>query len=341
EVSKWMDIYEKQYLEYERLKRELIVIPQAKYSGKTKSYNPLAPEKDNPWTQYFNDQELRKLILLDVSRTFPEKDFFREDKIHEIMTEILFLYCKQKSKLSYRQGMHELLAPILYVVSMDSIHTNHSTNDKDDLKLLDSSYLPSQSYFLFIKLMSGAASFYELPEPDEANRLARAHKARNLLNQKKNERIKLLNYPPVTNNPILKTCYRAYYDILKETNPVLYQHFEKLEIEPQLFGLRWFRLLFSREFTFDETLLLWDSIFEYSKIIDDKLDLSYVTFVAAVMLFYIHDEVIDQDYSITLHKLMRFPKVKDIKIIIELAKVLSNNIDSANGYKVLKRIYEF
>jgi len=34
----------------------------------------------------------------------------------ESMLDILFIYCKEKPDLGYRQGMHEILAPIIFVL---------------------------------------------------------------------------------------------------------------------------------------------------------------------------------------------------------------------------------
>ena len=49
--------------------------------------------------------------------------------------------------------------------------------------------------------------------------------------------------------------------LLKRHDLALYTRLEKLEIFPQLYGIRWLRLLFGREFSFRSTLLLWDTIF--------------------------------------------------------------------------------
>jgi TBC1 domain family protein 5 len=52
---------------------------------------------------------------------FPDESFFQDPGVQEMMVDILFLYCKENVDISYRQGMHELLAPIFYVVSTASL----------------------------------------------------------------------------------------------------------------------------------------------------------------------------------------------------------------------------
>lgn len=60
--------------------------------------------------------------------SFPDVEFFRSDQVQEQMTDILFIYCKLNQDVSYRQGMHELLAPIYFVLSMESISTPNDSH---------------------------------------------------------------------------------------------------------------------------------------------------------------------------------------------------------------------
>ena len=58
---------------------------------------------------------------MDVARTFPDLEFFQEPEVQEMMVNILCVYVrKQKSELGYKQGMHELLAVVLYCVLQDA-----------------------------------------------------------------------------------------------------------------------------------------------------------------------------------------------------------------------------
>lgn len=74
------------------------------------------------WNKHFCDEELRSVIKQDVVRTFPGVDFFRKPKIQELMVSILFIYAREHPIMCYRQGMHELLAPLLFV-----LHCDHQT----------------------------------------------------------------------------------------------------------------------------------------------------------------------------------------------------------------------
>lgn len=55
--------------------------------------------------------------------SFPDVDFFRSSKVQQRLTDILFIYCKLNRDISYRQGMHELLAPIYWVTATECLDT--------------------------------------------------------------------------------------------------------------------------------------------------------------------------------------------------------------------------
>jgi len=48
-----------------------------------------------------------------VVRTNPNVILSRQPRIKEMMTTILFVYAKKHPQMSYKQGMHELLAVLL------------------------------------------------------------------------------------------------------------------------------------------------------------------------------------------------------------------------------------
>lgn len=89
--------------------------------------NPLSQEESSPWKRFFEDNQLQRVITQDVERTFPDKDFFRSEIVQSQMTDILFIYCRENDSVSYRQGMHELLALILWVVDADQLRDASAT----------------------------------------------------------------------------------------------------------------------------------------------------------------------------------------------------------------------
>ncbi|KAK6029142.1 hypothetical protein OSTOST_04753 [Ostertagia ostertagi] len=127
--------------------------------------NPLDQTDHNPWQQYFADHDLRDLILKDVGRTFPELEFFQQDHIRRMMCDILLIYAKENPFVSYKQGMHEILAPLMFVLFSDQQSFCHcletgglkmlSDEDRSILShVYDPEHLESDSY-RWLRLLFG------------------------------------------------------------------------------------------------------------------------------------------------------------------------------------------
>ena len=63
----------------------------------------------------YEDNDLKSLINKDLDRTHQEIDLFLQNKIKNILANVLYIWSKENQDVSYRQGMNELLA-ILYLV---------------------------------------------------------------------------------------------------------------------------------------------------------------------------------------------------------------------------------
>lgn len=67
--------------------------------------------------------------------------------------------------------MHELLAPVVYVVAQDAVdRSSVVTGDPVDAvisDLLDSSFIEHDAFALFSRVMEQAAAFYEVPDGDD------------------------------------------------------------------------------------------------------------------------------------------------------------------------------
>jgi Rab-GTPase-TBC domain len=79
---------------------------------------------------------------------------------------------------------------------------------------------------------------------------------------------------------------------------------EKHQIEPQIYGLRWIRLLFAREFELEKLVAIWDGIIAYDS------QMSLVGWVAIAMLLEssVQQQLLTSDYNTTLTILMRYPR---------------------------------
>ncbi|KAH8552548.1 hypothetical protein BGW37DRAFT_550784 [Umbelopsis sp. PMI_123] len=346
DLSKWPDILLKSRQKYSELHRTLIDIPQEQIAASKKGStvptdathdNPLGLNDDNPWQQHFADAEVRKIIRQDIERTFPDVEFFRDDVVQNQMADVLFIYCKLNADVSYRQGMHELLAPIFLVLSTEGVDIGDGSfvgpadsNTKLMAQVLDKKYLEHDSYTLFERLMAGAKRWYEFNE-EVSNRLTSAKKKEIDLIDPMGLGDSKKDIPAAQLTPIVKSCRHIQHQLLKSTDPALYQHLESLRIEPQLYGIRWIRLLFGREFNIDNVLELWDAIFA------EDPSLNIVEYVCLVLLIRIRDKLIVGEYAECLTLLMRYPPVKDTTICVEQAKYLRNHLTEDACLQILRQ----
>lgn len=65
-------------------------------------------------------------------------------------------------------------------------------------------------------------------------------------------------------------------NVLSQHDPEVEEHLTRLNIPLSVIGIRWYRLLFGREFSFFDQLTLWDAIFA------DKFQL--IKYLPAAML---------------------------------------------------------
>ncbi|KAI8379875.1 rab-GTPase-TBC domain-containing protein [Choanephora cucurbitarum] len=249
----------------------------------------------NPWQQYFADSEIRKIIRQDVERTFPDIEFFRQEDAQQRLTDILFIYCKLNRDVSYRQGMHELLAPFYWILKEESLDsTQLDINPIDPInqllvQLLDSNYAEHDAYILFDRLMKHGKAWYEFNEQTV---------------------------------PVNK----------KTIDPYLYQHLENFGIEPQLYGIRWIRLLFGREFEIHELLKLWDAIFAQDR------TLEIVEYVCLAILLRMRDQLLNKDYAECLSMLMRPSEQMKPAGLVEQARYLKDNLTEETALQILQQL---
>ncbi|PPR03533.1 hypothetical protein CVT24_007019 [Panaeolus cyanescens] len=260
--------------------------------------DPLSPSDENPWNEWFAGLELRKTILQDVERTFPDIPFFRDPDVQDQLTNILYLYSSSHPAIGYRQGMHEILAPLYLATHYDAISEPESTSVVSDLaEICSSNYIAADAWSLFMNIMNNISRWYEWREPP-----TKTNGSNFVIIPEGQSGMQ----PYVA--PIVQACNYIQSQLLQKCDPILWQSIQKTGIEPQIYGIRWLRLLFTREFTMQESLTLWDSLFAC----DPSLDLAQ--WICVAMLIRIRNELIPADYSEQLTTLLRYPSPPASKI---------------------------
>ncbi|KAH8165050.1 hypothetical protein CIB48_g3204 [Xylaria polymorpha] len=178
-------------------------------------------EEQSPWNTYRQDQILRAEILQDVQR-LPDEPFYHQPHIQTLITDVLFIYCKLNPDVGgYRQGMHELLAPIVYVIEQDAIDPGDVSPDASgDLRMvemLDASFIEHDSFTLFSKVMDSAKAFYETGEPSD--------------NSAGNAAFSIQS----TKSSIVEKSEYIHEICLYKVDPELSVHLKNIEVLPQVF----------------------------------------------------------------------------------------------------------
>lgn len=317
ETSDWEINLSRSRNNYRILKDTHLIDPHdTKFSQDPDLNNPLAPVEHNPWNTFFEDNDLRDIIGKDVSRTFPEIEFFQNASIRQMMADILLVYAKEHPFANYRQGMHEILAPLIFVIFLDNEAFQHA-KENDELKMLTveeedilnclfcKEYLEQDSYTLFCAVMLEVSRWYEEPVYSDTSK------------------------QPITKEPYMRVqdsvpSSRLMEDLvdignlLQEIDPTLAKHLSSLDIPPQLYGIRWLRLLFGREIPLHDLLFLWDVL-----LIDRPIaPLAKCIFVS--LLVQIRHLLLASDYGGCLQYLMRYPPIADIDSFVKLARHYRN-----------------
>ncbi|VVC25426.1 Rab-GTPase-TBC domain [Cinara cedri] len=297
--SNWLTIIQQSRSTYNRIKMKHHNDPHQEDSGPD---DPLSQDDNSIWNQYFQDEGLKKIIEQDVVRTFPENQFFRAGPLQRTMVEILFCYSREHPDLCYRQGMHEILAPLIFVLFCDhqallQVCGQLSPDVCDLIKdILNPAYLEEDTYLLFSTIMEIIKDDYNFNDYgiSQLDHLGAVKTASN-----------------PTESQVVRKLYKIRDTILAKCDPELHQHLSNLDISFTTFGVRWLRLLFGGEFSLVDVLVLWDSIFAKS-----PQDFALVNYIFVAMLVILRIQLLKSDNTTCLGYLMRYPSIDVMDIIL-------------------------
>ncbi|KAF6772479.1 hypothetical protein AHF37_08371 [Paragonimus kellicotti] len=282
--------------------------------------HPLSENQFSLWRNYFHARDSKRLIGQDVDRTFPSVSYFRDPQVRDAMINVLYCYTEEY-KFSYKQGMHELLAPVFFVLHWDmtifrkvcELNRISEGLQKQLANLFDEDYMEADVFTVFSQIMYPLQNWYALDGTSHMqSRL-------NTTNTSDMPRLFLpaqrFSFNPT---PVIIYLKEIHQNLLKKVNPKLYNHLEQLEIAPALFGLRWIRLLFGHEFSLSKLLYIWDCIFAVAE------NFAFVPCMYVAMLNHLSPQILNLPFSDCLSLLMRFPPDVDITRLIQNALHLYN-----------------
>ena len=302
--------------EYAALREKRNTDPREAGAGDVSANNPLMHTEGSSWAAYFATQEVRKTIALDLERLHPGDEFYSSPDIQAALLDILTVWSLENPSVGYRQGMHELASLVLSQRASDVAGLGHEWGTRsspprdpvvDGAPELSASYVEHDAYAMF-SAMLGSTRAARAAAPEETTPI---------------RVVAFFEDAPgkggFDQSEVKGACDRVFA-ALGAVDPPLKQHLERLGIEPQLFLLRWFRVLFSREFHLDDAMRAWSAFFAANK--RDVRDV-IEAFAAAMVLFLRAELMAADDFGTCLRRLQKFPPVEDIDALIERAREIA------------------
>ena len=329
--SNWNQIISNERSKYFETRKQLI----------TKEINDfiLTKKIKDKYSSYFKfkdilskeDYEFLDIIKVDVTRTFQKVELFKQEKIQQILINILYIFAKKNRGIGYRQGMSDLCAIFLYVIYKQKFLDPSFIEDKNTflfyLLYSNNEFLEHDTYSLFSRFMlKGYMHFFLYNDEKYIN---------GDLSKVDNQKKKLLKKDEIINSndsELKKRIYLVYYHEFPLVDKQLYQ-FMVDKIEPEVFIVRWFICAFSREFTLPQLLELWDLILLEQFLVDKnskKKDDSnhyykFVDYIVLSMLINIKNLImLKKTNSELMSFLMKYPKNIEAKNIYTKALEIYN-----------------
>ncbi|KAL7718226.1 Rab GTPase activating protein [Entamoeba marina] len=263
---------------------------------------------------------LKKKIQKDIDRLYNTIEYFQSTSLRNKLSRLLYIFAREHCDLGYQQGFHELVGVLFSVIERDSSITMNVIYSKEHEQeyeegheqeminlfrtVLNSNEIESDTYIIFEKLMTILGSCYEQKKVGEVS----------------------------TSSNIHFRCEKLFQSIAKY-DPEYYHVLMRHNVIPAVFGLRWIKMLFAREFHIDDVIIVWDTLFSFGH------QLKLVDSMFVVMLLYIRNDIIERDdESYSMRRLMKYPPVEDLKPLIELSVGLAEHRVSMDGKTIMMRM---
>jgi hypothetical protein len=171
------------------------------------------------WQGYFKDKELTDLIDNDLRRTHPLNDFFLDRANQLVMRNVLFVWARLHPTLSYKQGMNELISPLMLTVAEDARRARKgcSAEDKQLSELLSAEHVEGDVYCMFARVMEMQHWLFLHKDPDYKPPVATPD---NPLMQANASAV--ARDPP--ESPLLEKCKFVFHSLFKQVDLPLYEY---------------------------------------------------------------------------------------------------------------------
>ena len=331
------DYFYKRKEKFENFEKKIKSVKVKNFSG-----DPLGNNENSEWKVFFEETEVKKILNLDIIRTFPDKNLFKEKYILNILTNTLVMWSLDNSKLSYRQGMNEICAIIII-----SLYPYYNIKEKynfiDEKKLNELLENPEKNYkelykynynnitfefdiyeLFFLLMKNGVKTLYETIESKDQDKYINpdAYKKYELFQFKVDNE----NEAETKTNKLIQRCDDIIKKKLKYIDGELYNHFVVIDLNCSIFLQKWLKCLFTREFKINEVILLWDCIIIFGN------NLEFIDFITISILISMRKDLLKQNQDDCFQTIFNFDKNNKINILKfighsnELKDVFNNKI---------------
>ena len=297
------------------------------FKEKLNKYKPEMEAAKKGDTEKFSNFEenssIMHLIEIDVERTYGDIKLFQDKCIRKLEEEILYVFAKENHPVSYKQGMNEILAIFIHSFFSFYFPNSKKINNKSEFDLWskepekyvneiydylhDEDELQSDLYYIMYNSMNkGLNNFYDDSIAPEST--------------KEDPKTFLIIR---CDNILLK---------LKKFNNKLYQHFMDIQLSAEVILQRWLKCIFSREFTTEDCIYIWDNILANEFNVPSQ-NLEYVDYFCVAMFDYISDNLLKHDQNECFLCLFKYPPFQTIDILIAQAEKVKANILKLDGQK--------
>lgn len=291
----WSFELEKKRAEYAAFKEELLVTPsevtrrnednaldisERKSQGPlrrhdiTQDDHPLSLGKTSIWHQFFLDSEVFEQIDRDVKRTHPDMHFFCGDSAASLDN--------QEAMKRVLFIFSKLNPGIRYVQGMNEVLAPLYYVFKTDADEANSANAEADSFFCFVSLLGEFRDHF----------------------------VQQLDNSAVG----IRSTIGRLSELLKRHDEELWRHLEYIsKVNPQFYAFRWITLLLTQEFTFPDSLRLWDSLLG-----NREGPLEILLRVCCAMLMSVKSRLLAGDFTSNLKLLQRYPSI-DVHHLIRVA----------------------
>ena len=332
-LEQWVETIDNLRKEYK--KKSKTILKTQKFKGDPLSGMAMTNSDNSTWKTYYADNDTKKLINLDLDRTFQELEIFHQAKIKSSLADILFMWNKENLDVGYQQGMNDILAVTflglypcyfkntkklgkneILKISSEQISAIQNAEDIYDF-FHDEDELYSDLFYCFTKLMKRGLK--ELFQTIKGNEKLVDYKKYELFHNQLEQ-----DSTDDMQNPLSIRCTLIIKEKLKSIDPDLYQHFKKIGLNCGIFLQRWLKCMFDREFELKDIFIIWDAIFATPDA-QNGYGLVFLDYIAISMILRIRKTLLDSDQNECFTTLFKYPTIENMAELV----IFSNNLQIA------------